>query len=262
MKRRDAEVRAIHFDGFTLIEMVVALAMVAIVAAALSSTLWTAYHTTRQTQAAVAPGDQASIALQYFCDDLQCAMQTQTPQNPVPSVLVGAGTAATNYEQTAFLGTPGQDNRGHEADDVVFFTTSESPVHVYANGEIKCVEYKVVQPVGRADHVLVRRVTRNLLPVSGQTASTDEEIVCAGVSSFALEYSYDGTNFSPAHLTAGTWDATQEDNTVPAAVRVTLGLEETQPNGKVQTSSFTRVVFLPCSTADLDPQVNAGVSGL
>ena len=259
MNRRDANARSIHFDGFTLIEMVVALAMVAIIAAAMSSTLWTAYHATRQTQAAVAPGDQASIALEYLCDDLQCAMQTQT--NPA-SVLVGAAMAATNYEQTAFLGTPGQDNRGHEADDVVFFTTSESPVHVYANGEIKCVEYKVVQPVGKADHVLVRRVTRNLLPVSGQNGSTDEEVVCTGVSSFKLEYSYDGTNFSTPPLTAGTWDATQEDNTVPAAVRVTLGLEETQPNGKIQTASFTRVVFLPCSTADLDPQVNAGVSGL
>jgi hypothetical protein len=186
-------------------------------------------------------------------------MQPHT--NPT-SVLVGTATPATNFEQTAFLGTPEQDNRGHETDDVVFFTTAESPVHVYAGGEVKCVEYKVVQPVGKSDHVLVRRVTRNLLPVSGQNGSTDEEVVCTGVSSFTLEYSYDGTNFSPPPLTAGTWDATQEDNTVPAAVRVTLGLDETQTNGKAQTISFTRVVFLPCSTADLDPQVNAGVSGL
>ncbi len=260
MTLRDAEIRSHPPDGFTLIELVVALLMVAIVIASLSSTLGTAYRTVVQTRAAVEPADQASFALGYFCDDLQCALQIQT--NP-KSDLVGAATAANNFEATAFLGTPEQDNRGHEADDVVFFTTSESPVHVYANGEIKCVEYKVVQPVGRADHVLVRRVTRNLLPLSGQTASTDEEIICTGVSSFKLEYSYDGTNFTPQTTTAGSWDATQEDNTIPAAVRVTLELEE-QPlsNGKVQTRSFTREVFLPCSTADLDPQVNAGVSGL
>ena len=247
--------------GFTLIELVVALFIVGIIAVSMSSTLWMAYNTTRKAEAAVTPGDQSSMALDSLCDDLQCALQPESV--PTPSVLVGAASVATNNEQTAFLGTPEQDNRGHEADDVVFFTTSESPVHVYANGEIKCVEYKVVQPVGRADHVLVRRVTRNLLPLSGQTASTDEEIICTGVSSFKLEYSYDGTNFTPQTTTAGSWDATQEDNTIPAAVRVTLELEE-QPlsNGKVQTRSFTREVFLPCSTADLDPQVNAGVSGL
>jgi prepilin-type N-terminal cleavage/methylation domain-containing protein len=259
MTRRDLNHRSIHSDGFTLIEMVVALTMVVIIVAAMSSTLWTAYHTTRQTQAALAPTDQASITLGYLCDDLQSAMQ---PQTYPASVLVGVATAATNYEQTAFLGTPQKDNRGHETDDVVFFTTAESPVHVYANGEIKCVEYKVVQPNGDADHVLVRRVTRNLLPLTGQTASTDEEVICHNVSSFQLEYSYDGINFSQPPLTAGTWDASQEDNTIPAAVRVTLELEETQPNGKVQPISFTRVVFLSCSTADLDPQVNAGVSGL
>ncbi|MGA2439817.1 MAG: type II secretion system protein GspJ [Tepidisphaeraceae bacterium] len=247
--------------GFTLIELVVALFIVGIIAVSMSSTLWMAYNTTRKAEAAVTPGDQSSIALEYFCDDLQSAMQPQTA--PTPSVLVGAATAATNNEQTAFLGTPEQDNRGHEADDVIFFTTSDSPVHVYANGEVKCVEYKVVQPLGRPDHVLVRRVTRNLLPLSGQTASTDEEVVCTGVSSFKLEYSFDGTNFTPQTSTAGSWDATQEDNTIPAAVRVTLELEEApQSNGKVQTISFTREVFLPCSTADLDPQVNAGVSGL
>jgi prepilin-type N-terminal cleavage/methylation domain-containing protein len=259
MTRRNVNPRSTRFDGFTLVELVVALAMVAIVVAAMSSVLWTAYHTTRQTQAALAPEDQVSIALQFICDDLQCAMQ---PQTYPASELVGAAVPATNYEQTAFLAAPGQDNRGHEADDVVFFTTAESPLHMYANGEIKCVEYKVIQPAGRADHVLVRRVTRNLLPVSGQTASTAEEIVCTGVSSFTLEYSYDGTTFSPPPLTAGTWDATQEDNTVPAAVRVTMALDPPPNNPKARLASFTRVVFLPCSTAELDPQVNTGVSGL
>jgi prepilin-type N-terminal cleavage/methylation domain-containing protein len=259
MSRHDSNLRFIRPGGFTLIELVLALAMVAIVAASLSSALWTAYRATRQAQAALAPQDQVSIALQYLCDDLQCAMQTQT--NPA-SILVGAAVPATNYEQTAFLAAPGQDNRGHEADNVVFFTTAESPLHVYASGEIKCVQYKVIQPVGSAEDVLVRRVTRNLLPVSGQTGSTDEEVVCTGVSSFTLEYSYDGTNFSPPPLTAGTWDATQEDNTIPAAVRVTLVLDPPQNAPNARPASFTRVIFLPCSTAALDSQVNAGVSGL
>jgi len=252
------KIRPRYSRGFTMIEMIVALAMVAIIAAAMSSTLWSAYHQTRITEAALAPSDQASAAMKFICEDLQDALQTQVQP---ASYLVGIGVPATNGEQTAFLGTPEQDNRGHEADDVVFFTTADSPVHVYANGEVKCVEYKVIQPQRSKDYVLVRRVTRNLLPPDGQTAATDEEVVCTGVSSFTLEYSFDGITFSPTTMTHGSWDASEEDNTIPAAVKITLELEKPLQNGKTETNTFTRVVSLPCSTADLDPQVNTGISG-
>jgi Tfp pilus assembly protein PilW len=242
-----------------MIELIVALAMVAIIAASLSSTLWTAYHTTLQARAAVSPSDQADVAFQFITQDLQNALQTQT--NPA-SELVGSPVPATNYEQTAFLGTQEQDSRGHPADDIVFYTTAESPVHVYANGEIKAVEYKVIQPQSSSDFVLVRRVTRNLLPVNGQNGAVDEEVICPGVSSFTREYSFDGTTFNPSTLTADSWDASQMDNTIPAAVRVTLGLEVTHPNGKQSVETFSRIVLLPCSTASLDPNVNTGVTGL
>jgi type II secretory pathway pseudopilin PulG len=242
--------------------MVVALAMVAIIAAALASTLWNAYHATRSAEAAVTPSDQAAQALDIFAADLQCALQ-QAPGSGNASVtsLIGTPLTQNNDEQTAFLGTQGQDNRGHEADDVVFFTTNDSPVHVYANGEVKCVEYRVVQPLRSKDYVLVRRVTRNLLAREGQIAATDEEVICTGISSFALEYSYDGVNFSPAPLTPGDWDASQEDNTIPAAVKVTLALDSPLASGKTGTTSHTRIISLPCSTAELDPQVNTGISG-
>jgi prepilin-type N-terminal cleavage/methylation domain-containing protein len=258
MRQAPTHLRCSTRRGFTMIEMIVALAMVAIIAASLSSTLWSAYHTTRITQAALSPSDQASAAMAFLCNDLQNALQ---PQRQPVSYLVGSPVPAANDEQTAFLGTQSQDNRGHEADDVVFFTTADSPVHVYANGEIKSVEYKVIQPQGSSDYVLVRRVSRNLLPPNGTTAAIDEEVVCTGVSSFTLEYSYDGITFNPTTMTAGTWDASQEDNTIPAAVRITLELQDTQPNGKIGTTSHMRIVSLPCSTAQLDPQVNTGISG-
>jgi prepilin-type N-terminal cleavage/methylation domain-containing protein len=245
--------------GFTMIELIVALGMVAVIAASLSSTLWTAYHATRQAEAAAAPSDRVDAAFQILSGDLQNALQ---PQLRPASYLVGIPTTATNDEQTAFLGTQNQDNRGHAADQVVFFTTADSPVHVYANGEIKSVQYLVIQPNGSSDHVLVRRVTRNLLPPDGQTASTDEEIICTGVSSFTLQYSYDGITFNPSSMSPDSWDASQEDNTIPAAVKVTLALDETQPNGKTQTASYSRIILLPCSTASLDTNVNTGTAGL
>jgi len=245
--------------GFTMIELIVALGMVAIIAASLSSTLWSAYHATRQAEAAVAPSDRVDSAFAILAGDLQNALQTQL--RPA-SYLVGIPTSATNDEQTAFLGTQNQDNRGHPADQVVFFTTAESPVHVYANGEIKCVQYLVIQPTGSTDHVLVRRVTRNLLPPNGQNGAIDEEVICTSVSSFTLQYSYDGTTFNPTAMSPDSWDASQMDNTIPAAVKVTLELEGTTPNGKVQTNSYSRTILLPCSTASLDTNVNTGVTGL
>jgi hypothetical protein len=96
-------------------------------------------------------------------------------------------------------------------------------------------------------------VIRNLL--AQVQPAPDEEIVCRGVASLTLQY-YDGSTWNP------TWDSTQEDNTIPAAVQVALELKETQPNGKTDTVKYTRIVYLSASSASTDPQVNSGVTGL
>jgi len=228
-------------SGFTMIELIVALAMVAIVAVSLASVLWTAYHSTQRTRAAVEPSVAASAALDLFCEDLQSALQ--------PNLNVGAATALAGD----FEGTQAQGGAGGEADDLVLYSTAESPQHVDANGEIKHVEYTIVQASGSTDYVMVRRVIRNLL--TDVQPQPDEEIVCRNVASFTLQY-FDGTNWDP------TWDSTQEDNTIPAAVQAILVINQTNANGKVTPVTYTRTVYLSASTASIDPAVNAGVSGL
>jgi type II secretory pathway pseudopilin PulG len=223
-----------------MIEMVLALAMVAIIAASLSSVLWTVYHTTKQAEAAVNPSSQASIALEYISGDLANTLQPNTSNN--------SGTALAGD----FEGTQGQDSRGHEADDIQFFSTADSPQHAVANGEIKHFEYLVVQPTGSSDFVLVRRVIRNLLPPS-MVPAPDEEVICRGVSSFAVQY-FDGSSWNP------TWDSTTEDNTIPAAVQIVLQLQETGSDGKLQIIKCMRNVALSTSTAALDTNVNSGTS--
>jgi type II secretion system protein J len=238
VNNRGIQHRAHTLRGFTMIEMIVALAMVAIVAASLTSSLWASYHTAKQAEAAVAPTDQASIALEYLCDDLQNSL---TPNTTNAQPLVG------NFEAIQ-----SQDTRGHEADNVQFFTTAESPQHEDANGEIKFVQYLVEQPTGSSDFALVRQVTRNLLPPSVQP-QPDEEILCRNVNSLTLQY-YDGSNWNT------TWDSTAENNELPAAVQVVLELEETAPNGKTELVRYTRNILLNCSMATLDPAVNSGTS--
>jgi prepilin-type N-terminal cleavage/methylation domain-containing protein len=258
--------------GFTLIEIMIALAMVAIIAASLASTLWTAYHAVKEADANMPPVDQACSALDFIADDLANALQ-QSPASASTArgsaagntvALIGMANAANNYETTAFYATQQQGANGQPADDVVFFTTSDSPVHAAANGEVKCVEYKVVLPAGGGDPVLVRRVTRNLLPVSGQTGSIDEEIVCRNVAQFVVQYSVNGT-FPPATdlMSDRSWDSSQEtDPVIPAAVRITLVLNQKLSNGRIAPSAtFSRIVMLPCSSAALDSNVNSGTPG-
>jgi type II secretory pathway pseudopilin PulG len=223
-----------------MIEMLVALAMVAIIAASLTSTLWTVFHTTRQAEAVVKPSVQASIALDYIADDLQNAYLS-------PTAMISGGTGLA----TSFEATQAQSGRG-EADDVQFFGTAESAQHVDANGDVKFFEYTVVQPTGSNDFVLIRRVTRNLLPPSVQP-EPDEEIICRGVVNFTLQY-FDGSNWNP------TWDSTAENNELPAAVQVILELQEPSADGKTQTVRYTRNIALTTSMAALDPSVNSGTS--
>ncbi len=66
-----------------------------------------------------------------------------------------------------------------------------------------------------------------------------------GVNSLTLEY-FDGENWTT------TWDSTQEDNTVPAAVRMTLQLDRTAADGSPHTYQTVRTFTLPCSTVAQD----------
>jgi type II secretion system protein J len=223
-------------SGFTLIELVVALAIVAIIAASLADSLWIAYHATQRTEAAITPSRQASIMMDFISSDLQNALQTGT----TATTLIG------NFE-----GTQAQDDRGHEADDVIFFSTAESPQHVDANGEIKQIELTVEHIAGTNDYALVRRVTRNLL--AEVQPAPDEEIICRGVSSFTLQY-FDGSNWDT------TWDSTVEDKTIPAAVQVKVELEDTNASSKSPPINYERIIPLLCSTASIDPAVNTGVT--
>jgi prepilin-type N-terminal cleavage/methylation domain-containing protein len=280
--------RRVHnFAGFTLIELVVAMAMVAVVAMSLYSTLHTSFRLQQSADSAVEPSDTIDIAMDLIGADLQNAVSPNTTitnavniydvVNPSAAnntgsssagatggmgggagIGTGGGAGGANSANAApagwvlagpFEGTQAQGTGGMETDDLVLFTTADATPHVDGNGEIKMVELTIEQPQGSNEQCLVRRVTSDL--TQEEPGKPDEEILCRGVTGFSLQY-FDGSEWDP------TWDSTQEDNTIPAAVQVTLNLSRPYNNGQTHTLTFTRVFPLSCSNAAMDSNVSTG----
>ena len=239
--------------GFTLLELLVALAMVAIVAVSMYSSLRVAFKAKAGAEIAVAPSRISELAMEFLRADIVCAMAPTSNSIGFASTSTAAtATATANASQSStvplslagsFIGIDSKDDRGHDGDDVVFYTTSDGPEHVVGDGEIKMVELAVITPDGTSDHVLVRRVTRNLL--SPQQVTPDDEVICRHVSSFNLRY-YDGTSWQDS------WDSTQQYNELPAAVEVTLELEPLNGDLNSPPLRFTRIFPVPCSTVVTD----------
>ncbi len=216
-------------SGFTLLELIVALAMTAAIAASLYASLRSVFIARASAEAAIEPARTAELAMGFLRNDFQNAMLT-------------SGTLATSFQATS--------NGG--AADVIFFTTADSPEHPNANGEIKQVELTVQKQANTGDTILLRRVSRNLL--SQTQVTPDEEVLCRGVSGLRVRY-FTGDAW------IDSWDSTQEQNLLPAAVEVTLALERPGGGGQTRTLRYVRVFPISCSTVS-STNPAGGIGGL
>jgi type II secretory pathway component PulJ len=218
-----------------LLELLIALFMVAILTVSLSVTLKRVFDLKAASEVAVEPPRTAELAMELLRADIQNTLQPTTT-----SVLVG------NYEATTGGAT------GNDA-DITFYTTADSPLHVDANGEVKEVEITTEpDPSNGSQNILVRRVVRNLL--SETTVTPDEEVICRDVKSFSAQY-FDGSNWN------ATWDSTALDNTIPVAVQLVFTISRSSaPGQEPHDINFTRFFTMPNSTAAQDPNVNSGVA--
>ncbi len=253
--------------AFTLLELIFALAMVAIIVPVLVGMTTGAFRLKAASEAAVEPARTAEQAFDLLRQDLGDAL----PPSIQPVTLAGD-----------FEGIQAADDRGYEADDLKFFTVADSPQHSPLNSEMRYVELTVIT-APNGDHVLVRKVLRDMVtdqtsttgttgttgstssgsgpiapePLDGTQVDPDVEVICRGVAGFKLEY-YNG---SPTPV--NSWDSTAQDNTLPNAVAVTITLN--RPNGNMRNEkdgqpcyTFTRIIPMPCSTAAFDSNVNPG----
>jgi len=221
-------------SAFTLLEVLVALALIGILAGVLYGALHAGFRAARRTEEALGPARAAFAALEIIRRDLVSAV-------PPGGVLAGPFVGA---DETG-------DSTGEPADEVSFYAVAEG-----VDGEnvgIRMIEYAPTFENGASTGMLVRRVSTNLLAPVAQ--EPPEEIVCRGVLSFDLSY-FDGTSWQES------WDSSARDDALPAAVAVTLCVRDPdKPVGAGEHCELTRKFVVPCGWAS-GGQVAGSTPGL
>ena len=251
-------------SGFTLLELLVALTMAVILAGSLYTTLRIGFRARTQAESAVEPIRTAELATGLLRADFESAL-------PAKGTLAGA-----------FVGVDNTGDGGLPADTVEFFTVGNpnDELGLSAQGanqpgimpgsarpgmnnaapvtalpaEARKVQIGLVSypaAAGGSEQVLVRRVTTNLL--SQVEVEPDEEVLCRGVRSLNLRY-YDGLTWQDS------WDSTQIDNNIPAAVELVIELDRSDEYG-LRIIRFPRVFLLSCSTVATASTTGTGQTG-
>jgi hypothetical protein len=146
----------------------------------------------------------------------------------------------------AFIGMSWQSGGGRDDDELSFYSNNPAPQGVFAPGEIKHVQLKLLTEEATGRRVLARRVTSNLL--SPTILEPDDEVLCRGVASFDVIY-YDGYQWWTS------WDSSTEKNALPIAVQITLELDPPTMGrnaNNVRGPRLARVIQFPC-TGEGDP---------
>ena len=223
--------------GFTLLELLVALTISAILAMSLFASLHVVFKARENSLQALAPVGGAELALDMIKTDLQAALpeapSTSTSQGGLQGGISTLNTTATPLIGP-FEGTQGGGQSGGDA--LYFYSTGYSPPHQSGVGEVKQIGLMLEQKNNTL--CLVRQVWTNLLSLQAQNLAPDEEVICRYVNNFTLQY-YDGTQWVPS------WDSTQYNNSLPVAVMIDL---DYKPPSVKDPIHLHRVVALSCLT--------------
>ena len=190
--------------AFTLIEMILAIGVAAIVLAAVNAVLFTALHLREVTTDAVDAATPLDQAVTFLRRDLQCVVTTT---NGTSKILSGGFRAGT-------VNSPGVS-----APVAVEMFTATGALSVNAPwADIQRVTYELKNSTdasGRRD--LFRSVSRNLLSSTG-TPDVADQLMLSGVASVKFSC-YDGARWNDTWDTSG---ATSVNTNLPLAVRVEI----------------------------------------
>lgn len=206
--------------GFTLLELLLSSAIAAMMALVIYSAMVTGFKARKSANSQMSDIRSMAIVMDIIAEDFE-------------SILPPTGTLAGPMVGYA-MGSP-----GFEADSVEF----------YCIGRDRAVESEFSEGFRRIELVLktdgqtptlVRRVTRNLLAPA--VPEPEEEVLSTEIVGFSVRF-YDGTSWYTE------WDSTLREDTLPAAVEITLRKPAARESERTTPYSITRIIPLPCATA-------------
>jgi type II secretion system protein J len=223
--------------AFTLIEMILAIGIAALVLIAVNMVFFAALHLRNDTADMVDAASPVDSMATFVKRDLECMV---TPTNGTSKVLSGGLRVGDNLSSMGVS----------DPVEIEMFTASGALSDSAPWADIQRVTYELKTPAdaSAAGRDLYRSVTRNLLAMS--TPEVTEQLMLSGVQS--LKFScYDGTQWDD------TWDTTNPSSTytnLPTAVRVEIqmaGRSDLQPIELVvpiDSQSRTNMVLTSTST--------------
>jgi prepilin-type N-terminal cleavage/methylation domain-containing protein len=191
--------------AFTLIEMILAIGIAAIVLICVNVALYTSLHLRDATADMVDAESPVDSTVSFLKRDLECCV---TPTNGTSKVLSGD-----------FRAGPGITSAGVSGDVAIeMYTATGALSDNEPWADIQRVTYELKTPADLSEpgKDLYRSVVRNLLAAA--TPEVDDQFLLSGVSSIKFTC-FDGT------LWQETWDTTSTsspDTNLPVAVRVDI----------------------------------------
>jgi type II secretion system protein J len=226
--------------AFTLIEVILAIGIFAIVMVAINTAFFAALRLRQHSTEALEQALPLDHTLEVLRRDLINAV-------PPGGVLAGdfrsgnAGssgggsssksTSAANSSASRGLGTA-------QYGGLDFFTTTGTLSDNSPWSDIQEVNYQLQDPADRQHSYgrdLIRTVTRNLLATSSQAAGVQR--LMGNIENLDFYY-YDGTQWRDS------WDTTSGDTNLPKAVRVSIRVASSSGPSQVSTQPLEMVVLL------------------
>ena len=183
--------------GFTLIEVLIAVSVFAIVLAAINAVFYSAVRLRNATARSLEEALPIQQAVAILKRDLA-------------NIVAPGGTLSGQLQ------TGGASNMVAGQTSPTFYTSTGIIDETSPWAQVQKVSYLLVDPTNRvAGRDLVRAITRNLLPVSDDVPV--QQWLMGGVDGIAF-YFFDGSQWMDS------WDSTAQTAKLPLAIKVQIGL--------------------------------------